>query len=610
LRTNQVTAYEVRIWQDQRCGIGANAINCCHNYNAYCLDFPEFVVGDVRVDGNRAVILAYLQDGMVLLVSDDRGKSWRSLSIGSIGNIFGFYAGTLFLKGQSIFLEVWREVGRPYGNVFLGELWEVDPQSGATTNHTYPTFIAGPSAVSATGEWVGAYFGPEDLRGSNNCTALVERWAPPAMEPTRQQVTFPGICPQAAVSGANSATSFSVLSENNGLNACVWTLTVPNYVGGTLSAGSQCVPWAEWPATGSEPFIRAAFANERAEVLRPYERDGQALVASPLLPKPVALGAGKPAVNRGISGRPRYPGMVAVKKDDNTAQLVRVNRDGTVDAVNLPGSPCNAGQYSCFDPFNADIGRGDYGDLLWAEPLGNDEYLAVYVHDFAPGINQVKQTLTTSIEKATYTRLENVAPVADGPAGFPKATKGGALAAYCARKAACTAPASSEWMYQCAGTLMSSNAAGLDAALAAAAAAPCTDPIFTQQGYFDCMLTGGTPAVDANLQLTCTGGAPPTPVACTGATGAVTCDGDKAQTCINGVASPTRCDLLGMACLATSKTPAWSPCVSKKDPDDFSTTNMPIHCEGRYLLWHINGTQYLDCTADGYTSCSGNRCVF
>lgn len=610
LRTNQATAYEVRIWQDARCGEGENFGYCCHNYSAVCLDFPEFVVGDVRVDGNRAAILTYLQDGMVLLVSDDRGKSWRDVSIGNIGNIFGFYAASLYLKDSRVFLMVSREVGRPGGNVFLGEAWEVNVDTGATTNFTAATFIAGaPAAVASNGDWLGAYFGPEDLRGGNKCVALLERWSPPAQEPTRQQVTFDGVCPQAAVPGANSPTSFAVLSENPGLNACIWTLTVPNYVGGTLSAGSQCVAWAEWPATGPEPAVFAAFANERAEVLRPYERDGQALVASPLLTKPVALGAGKPARNRGISGRPRYPGMIAVKKADNTAQLVRVNRDGTVDAVNLPGSPCNAGQYSCFDPKNADVGRGDYGDLLWAEPLGNDEYLTLYIHDFAPGINQVKQTLTTSIEKATYTRLENTAPVQDGPAGFPKATKGGTLAAYCARKAACATAASNDWMYTCVGSLMNSNAVGLEAALAKAATAPCTDPIFTMKPYFDCYLSGGTPSVDNNLQLTCAGGGPPTPVACTSA-GTTTCDGDKGSRCNNGVAAPIRCDLLNMSCLATSVTPAWSPCVSKKAPEEFSTTNQPIRCEGRYLLWHLNGTQYFDCAAEGYASCSGNRCVF
>jgi hypothetical protein len=608
LRTNQVTAYEVRLWQDARCGMGANFGNCCHNYNAVCLDFPEFVVGDVRVDGNRAVILTYLQDGMGLLVSDDRGKSWREVPIGSIGNIFGFFQASLFLSKGHVYLMVLRFVPRAGGDVYLGEAWEVDPDTHATTRYTGPSFISGmPAAVGPNGEWMGAFFGPDDLRGGSNCTAILETWSPPAQDATRRVVTIPGTCPQVAVPAANSNTAFSVLYENSGLNACIWTLSA---AGATLGASGQCVPWAEWAATGSEPFVSSAFANERAELIRPFTRDGQALVASPLLPKTVALGPGKPARNRGVSGRQRYPGMVAVQKDDGTAQLVRVNRDGTVDAVNLPGSPCNAGQYSCFDPKNSDIGRGDYGDLLWAEPLGNDEYLAVYIHDFAPGINQVKQTLTTSIEKATYTPLENAAPVEDGPAGYPKSTKGGKLAAYCARKAACTAGVTNDWMYSCAGNLMRSAAVGLESAVTAGAAAPCTDPIFTQQGYFDCLLTGGTPAVDNNLQLTCTGGGPPPPVTCTGALGDVMCEGDKALVCNGATASTVRCDLMNMSCSPTSRTPAWSPCVSKKAPEDFSTVNQPMRCEGRFLIWHINGTQYLDCKAEGYASCSVNRCVF
>jgi hypothetical protein len=542
---------------------------------------------------------------MALLVSDDRAQTWRTVGIGSIGNVFGYYQASLHLKGSRVFLNVAREVPRPFGNVYLGEMWEVDVDTAKTTMLTSAEFISWtPAAVDANGDWMSAYFGPEDLRGGNNCTALLERWSPPATSPTRAQVTFPGICPQTIVPGADSKTAFSVLAENNGLNACVWTLSA---AGATPSASGQCVPWAEWPSQNGGA-VGASFANEQSMLLQAYSRDGQTYVASPILKKPVALGAGKPGRNMGASLRQRLPGFVIVTKDDGTSQLARVNRDGTADAVNLPSSPCSGAPQSCFDPKNADVAHGVYGDTWWAEPLGNDEFLMVYVHDFAPGINQVKQTITTSIEKATYTPLMVSGPVEEGPPGYPKATKGGPLAAYCARKAACSASApGTEWMYMCVGQLLTTSAPGLDAALAAAAAAPCTDPIFTQKGYFDCLVNGGTPAVDGNLQLTCTG-APATPPACADPPGTM-CKGDKGTVCYQGALSEIRCDLLGMTCDLTATPPAWAPCMSKKEIA-YSQTNMPVRCEGKYLLWHINGQQYFDCGAEGYASCSGNRCVF
>jgi hypothetical protein len=87
------------------------------------------------------------------------------------------------------------------------------------------------------------------------------------------------------------------------------------------------------------------------------------------------------------------------------------------------------------------------------------------------------------------------------------------------------------------------------------------------------------------------------------------CQGDKGSFCNAGTLNETRCDLLGMSCDAKAQAVGWAPCVSKKAPEDFSTVNMPMKCEGPYLIWHINGTQYLDCTAEGYSGCTGTRCV-
>ncbi len=70
-----------------------------------------------------------------------------------------------------------------------------------------------------------------------------------------------------------------------------------------------------------------------------------------------------------------------------------------------------------------------------------------------------------------------------------------------------------------------------------------------------------------------------------------------------------RCDLLGMGCDVSARPPGWWPCVSKTTPETFSQTNVPVRCEGRFLLWDINGLQWADCKALGFSGCAGSRCT-
>jgi hypothetical protein len=604
-----------------------------------------YSVGDVRVSGQRIVVLVYENTGVILAVSDDRGETWRQVPVGSVGNISGFSSMSLYLDGARVILMVARQVARPYGDVFLGQPYEVDLATGTTTALGGAEFLSiTPAAIGADGTWLGASFAPEDQRGGTTCHALLEKWKPGVQALTRSVAAFQYPCTNFPVPGSNDGRVFQALSEQKGYTACLATYNVPGNV-----ASATCVPWAEWPAL-SEPFISAAYANERAEVLRPFTHDGQAYVASPLLPVPIALGPGVPSRNRAVSGRPRFPGMVAVSTGPDAARLVRVNREGTVDEVLLPSSPCEGNPYSCFDPENPDIARADYGDALWAEPLGNDEFLVVYLYDSAPGID-VKLRLTASRERATYQRVTpNPGPVLEGPAGYPQATRAGPLAEYCVKKLACAGSSTSQDIYNCVGTLMYSPSPWLDAALVEANAASCTSPVFTLPGYFDCRVRGGVAsavdngqgqlvlkcevgsgltAADCNscvgdVAVSCPAGVPVgtscsatgractsgrcTATACTSPS-TTTCSGDKGTSCSSGTLLAMRCDLLGMGCNALARSPGWMPCVSKTTPDAFSQTNVPARCEGRFLLWDINGLQWADCRALGFSGCAGGRCT-
>lgn len=57
-----------------------------------------------------------------------------------------------------------------------------------------------------------------------------------------------------------------------------------------------------------------------------------------------------------------------------------------------------------------------------------------------------------------------------------------------------------------------------------------------------------------------------------------------------------------------ARPPAWNPCVSKQG-EPYSTVWKPLRCEGRYLLWEINGVHWADCRAYGFSGCAGGRCV-
>lgn len=648
LRANQGTIFEGPLWSDQRCTEGAGFTNCCTRRDAWCLDFHEYLVADVRVSGQRVAVLFNADDGYLLAVSDDLGSTWKQVPVGSVGGMAQFQSMALHLAGNDVYLLVGEVVPSPGGNVTRTYPVKVDLETAKTapaSDRSWYLLSMTPAAVDG-GTSYGVVIASEDARGSNVCTATLEAWTP-GKAVVRSHTSFPGGCGEFPISAANSPAVFEVLQEYGGGPACLY-----RYDARTNTGSSTCVPTALWPAF-SEPLVLASYAGERAEVLRAYAREGQAFVYTPGLAAPIALGPGVPQRHRGTAARLRYAGFVLLAQADGASTLVRVNRDGTADEALLPGSPCEGNPTSCFDPKNAGIARGGYRDTLWVEPLANDEFLVLYVHDLAPGLNQYKPLFTASREKATWRRIV-AGPGASvmGPPGYPNATKAGPAAEACVRRQACLGAAAGDF-YSCAGWLIrqTGNLPNLDAAVAEQRAASCSADAM-QPGWLECRLRGGeprvvpqpntTPYVDCvmpgvltgaacgtcvvDVAVTCPAG--PTRVTpvncasgglvcragrCVSAAGCAdasewSCQGDVGRFCTMSDPMAARCDLFNMTCDASARPPAWRPCMAKQAPSQTGSPTPP-RCEGHYLLWELNGVQWADCAALGYASCAGGRCV-
>lgn len=648
LRGNQRTLFEGVHWVDERCTEGAGAANCCDRNAAFCPDFADYMVADVRVLGQRIAVLFTVNNGYQLLLSDDGGESWRAVPLGSVGNIAEFRSMALHLDGDGVYLLVANVVPTSGGTALRVLPVKVDLATGQTTEEsdgTWYLYSMTPAAVK-DGTSFGLVIAPEDARGGPNCTFSLEAWKPGA-PPVRSRAVFVDDCTEFPVLAADSATSFEVLQEYKGTSACLY-----QYNALSNSGSSTCVPWAVWPAL-SEPEVRTSWAGARAETLRAYTSNGQAFATTPGVTKPIPLGPGVPQRHRATSQRLRYAGFTLLGAVDGGtgSRLVRLNRDQTVDEVLLPGSPCEGNPETCFDPKNASVARGGYRDTLWVEPLGGDEFLVLYVHDLAPGINQYKPLFTASREQATYRRLVTVAPPdSPGPAGYPKATKAGPSGEACVRQRSCQGALAGDF-YACLASVFYGGATtpNLEAAVREASAAACGDDAM-HVGWLDCRARGGAPQVldggggssyvGCGMPVDVTGAAcatcvgdvaitcdrPPQalPVNCAstgqvcragrcelsaGCTGASawSCAGDLGTLCWQNNLKTARCDLFNMACDAAARPPAWNPCVSKQG--DTASTNSPPRCEGKYLLWNVNGVQWADCEALGFSSCGGDRCV-
>lgn len=660
LRGNQVTLFEGQHWTDARCsesrGSGLSPLNCCFRHGDVCLDFVDYLVSDVRVLGQRVVVLVTVNAGVALYVSDDLGATWKATAVGSVGGIATFQSMALHLAGRAVYLMVQTQEAAPLGGRVVVYPYEVDLETGVTTRVALSGadwLYARPHAWSAPdGTSIGVTFLPEDARDpGSRCMVRTETWKPgSAVQVTMTPAGFSG-CTEGSVPASDDGRFFPLLVTQPPAPACV-----RQYDAATDSMGGSCVPWGTWPALrqpGDLPRF-AAQAGRRAWRYGVFALEDTAWAVTLPARTWVSLGRGAPQDNRRPSGRQPFAGLVPLRDAAGTSRLVRINADDTADEVLLPLSPCTGDAQTCFDPKSAEVFHGEVGDVQWVEPLGDDQYLVFFVHDLAPGINQYKALFTVSKETATYRRVTPLErPTGVGPAGYPNAKPAGPIELVCLKQLACGgAPAG---LQDCAGLyyrhfLMTQT--NLDGAVAEAAAADCSSLLLSRPGAFACRARGGTPVLRDDGQgqslLECDFGASVAGAACGTCVGdvAVACASNPSRvepidcsaggaTCQAGRCVPAtacvggalyqcregvgvicsaqgelraRCDLLNLGCDVAAQVPGWNPCVGTGIWRPTTTASSP-RCEGEYLLWELNSEKWANCVELGFSGCQGDRCV-
>jgi hypothetical protein len=650
LRAHQVTLFEGAIWQDERCTEGAGAENCCIRNGPFCPDFTDYLITDVRTQGTRVVVLLQANNGNLVVLSDDSGATWKTLAVGSVGNIAELQKMGLHLAGDAVFLMVQSEEPISNETRIVLRPFRVDLETGGTTREGDILLITRPHAYSASdGTASGAMLYPQDARNPfSPCMAMVERWTPGRPVERVSAVTGLGTCGIQYVTASNGPRFFSgVLAESGeGGRSCAYSID-----GNDASVGFTCGQWALWPAARDSTLPRrfAAYAGERALALGVFEADGAAWASEPASRDWIFLGAGVPGRNRSLSDNQPYAGLMPIG-DDSGGKLVRINRDATVDEVVLPLSPCVEPGKSCMDPKNAQTFHGEVGDLEWAHPLGDDEYLLFYVHDVAPGINQYKPVFTVSKERATYRRVTpREKPAALGPPGAPNAKPATSLELLCLKQAACQGV--NQNLFDCVGRYLTQHElihTAYETTMAQALSADCSSLLLRGSGGLDCALRGGSPVerdggagslyVDCDFGVpslptacgtcvgniardcsglggvsqwpvncaaagaTCSGGRCVSPSACSG-DGTSTCSGDRGERCWSGARASVRCDLLSLQCNPASMAVAFRPCTFT------GMLNTAPYCAGAYLLWDLSGEKWADCAQLGFSGCKAGRCT-
>lgn len=650
LRANQVTLFEGAHWQDARCSEGENFANCCIRNERFCPDFVDYLITDVRTKGSRIAVLFQVNSGNTVLLSDDSGATWKTVPVGSVAGMAQLQKMGLHLAGDDIYLMVQFTEPIGAGTRVVLRPYKVDLATGATAWERDVYFFSRPHAFSdEAGTAYAAMLHPQDARDPfSPCVALFERWTPGGMVVRESVVTGLSSCGEFFVDSANDARFFGGVLAQEGRQGRSCSISLD---AATKTIGSSCVSWGQWPAARDATLPRrfAAYAHERAQYLGVFEADGAAWASPAASSEWIFLGSGAPGRNRSLSDNQPYAGLMPVGNG-----LVRINRDATVDDVLLPLSPCTGTSSTCMDPKNAQTFHGEVGDLLWAHPLGDDDYLLFYVHDLAPGINQYKPIFTMSKEKATYRRVEPRAkPTGLGPPGYPNALPAGPIEELCIKLSSCQPLPTN--LYDCMGRYTTQHElvhTAYEATMASVAGADCSNLLLRGSGALDCALRGGTPVErdgGTNLYVDCDYGVPvaPTtcgvcdghvvkdcsglggggmlPVRCSASPGAscqqgrcvaatpctgdglTTCEGTQGVRCWMGMKANVRCDLLNMDCEPSSMATALRPC-KPRGSSGVTATGAP-RCEGAYLVWDLSGQKYADCTALGFGGCMAGACV-
>lgn len=605
-------------WSDDR---------CTSDDSQFCLSGGHSLsIASVRALGDRfAVVVLDRGAHLMLALSEDRGKRWHTVEIDDSDTTRG---GPMYAAGVDVLLAdsgTWLYVPRSEGmgkqSHQHGYLYSVDttvdwytlPAETAAVPATPPVDFRANHALFIVPE-SSPNLAPHDARSAQDVALRVTEVDPADRSRDVERVVR---CDRpecsalhaGAFQGSDDGDHYLAFSstEPGGGSECIIS-----YSRSSASIESRCVPLSRWPAAAAyrEPAA-LPYVDQYAPELRLFDAGDHAWAvtvlpangdAAPSASSPIDLGAGAFAPNGSFSGRPRYGGMGIV---ETTAQgttssqtpraehsgrithLVRVTADGQAQHVLIPRSPC-IDAATCGDRQPALQQR--YGQVAWAEPLGGNEYLVLYLSDVEPSLSKYRPVISASIERA---RLQDVPatpfPEQAGPNGNPGAIETAGVSRQCVRALSCLGGkgGADDDILTCIDFWMTSSlgsAAQHGAALADFLALPAACNSFTNDpstGFANVLQPTTSPEEECHAKARCTGNV------------WSSCDRTRDCSLVN-LSCTLRSDTIVQGCELPRAIPATASC-------DYLH---PIRCDGDYLLTCLGGQlSWTDCVDLGFASC-------
>lgn len=581
--------------------------------------FPDCQVGklfitDVRVDGDRVGVLL-LHEGartIELLLSDDRGTTWRQAGLG--GDLIAQYAyhgGRLQLvlyQGRAwLWIQTAEEVGVGVADrtriaewdLAAGRLGPLDGDAWLGESGIIETGAAGRLTMPVDSSDVRGGPVSRTMRGFDLATFTAS---------TVHPLCEGGPCENTWWYSPDRGREWQAFGARPTLSgvpgqACRYLY---RYIGATSTTPYgelHCVPWAAWPAapgvgSGEVTPIFPVGGGPMHLIAAEGGRSVARTIVGDQVSAPIDLGPGPPGNMLGFSGRPRFGWLGAIQRPSRAGEirtLVRI-RDGVGEEVDVPAYPCDA-------PCGDDRVRSDYGTLRWLEPMG-DEYLAFWHIDRDLGDIRQEVFYAERVTPRFGPIRDDGLPPPPPPVipGHPNARPATELIGACARVELCGlgqfdrcivshgsntlhAPADRHGARQA----LIAAAAGGCAALAAALPSGCTDA---------CIAAGGICPAGGGCDL----GPPEDPATCVGRPVGAYCSAGRVVNCdsAGGATVVANCAVAGVECADPSApgTPGTARCQVPRPCDATCAGDTFTSCDG-----------YVDC-GDSAQVCSLQGCTY
>lgn len=520
LRSGVSEVYRGLLWHDDSCSL-EHFENCCTSRGvADCTTYEKLGVAAVRRSGDRIAVVLVNDDRSVILAhSEDRAKHWSSVPIKTDEFILGGPAPLagidVFINGPEYGLFIPRNETHALGMEYrYGYVYVVDlatgalPENGARVTSTFP------STDDRKDRWM--LFDTDTDPRSGDCQLIVDE-RPKVGDDIITNVPLGQRCNNllpTSFGGSDDGETYKTYGSppKDGPEMCAFQFTRADR---QLRAG--CVPWSIWPGAGAGSYQAVPYAGHDTPELVAYEKGGHVWASgltnldafAPHVVPPIDLGAGNLFPNVAYSTRPLRRGLVGVTTDvTKPARMERVRDDGKVEELVFPRTPCG-GTGPCGD--QSPTPHAD--EVVWMEPLGNDDYLVLYQADMEPAVNRHQEVVMASIEHVTTKPVDAGTTTPTGPkVGDPGTAAAGPVEQMCVRAISCELNAmavagSDTEVYDCLkawSTAKTSERAGRMEALAEfLAAPPGCDPFRAVAGPLHiglcdkaCALGGGHCALD------------------------------------------------------------------------------------------------------------------